>query len=322
MLGGVILFYLFGRDQQVLAILSFGYGILQEAITMPSVGQPSITLGLVLLAIAFGKIVTTSLTIGSGGSGGVFGPSMVIGGCGGGAFGIFLHRLWPAMAPHPASFVVIGMAGFFAAAAKTPFSTLVMVSELTGSYSLLLPTLWVCALAVLFSDEQSIYISQVESPSRSPAHQTDFIRVMLSGLTVEQFVNQDRKVPLVRPEEQLDGVFQQFASNAHTVLPVVDADENLLGVISLEEAYLAVQFLNLRPVALAADLMRNDVLRLNLNDPIDHAMALFAENDLLELPVVKGTDQHVVGIVSRSDISRAYLRQVQGQGPITSGTSS
>ena len=56
----------------------------------------------VLLAIALGKIATTSLTIGSGGSGGVFGPSMVIGGCGGGALGILLHNLWPALVPHPA----------------------------------------------------------------------------------------------------------------------------------------------------------------------------------------------------------------------------
>ncbi len=68
------------------------------------------------------------------------------------------------------------MAGFFAAAAKTPFSTLVIVSEMTGNYNLLLPTLWVCALAFLLSDEQSIYSSQVESRSRSPAHQGDYVR--------------------------------------------------------------------------------------------------------------------------------------------------
>ena len=208
-----------------------------------------------------GKILTTSLTIGSGGSGGVFGPSMVIGGCGGGAFGIFLHRLWPAMAPHPNAFVVIGMAGFFAAAAKTPFSTIVMVSELTGSYSLLLPTLWVCALTFLLSDEQSIYSSQVDSRSRSPAHQTDFVRVMLSGLTVKQFVNQNRQVPMVHPDEPLNSVFSQFESNAHTVLPVVDADRKLIGVISLEEAYIAVNVSNLRPIVLAADLMRRTCCR-------------------------------------------------------------
>ena len=139
---------------------------------------------MVLLAVALGKILTTGLTIGSGGSGGVFGPSMVIGGCGGGALGIVLHRLWPALVPHPATFVIVGMAGFFAAAAKTPFSTLVIVSEMTGNYNLLLPTLWVCTLAFLLSDEQSIYSSQVESRSRSPAHQGDYVREVLAGLRV------------------------------------------------------------------------------------------------------------------------------------------
>src|SRR5437016_1885197 len=118
-------------------------------------GKSSLSLAGVLLAVSLGKIATTGLTIGSGGSGGVFGPSMVIGGCGGGALGIFLHWLWPPLAPQPASFVIVGMAGFFAAAAKTPFSTLVMVGELTGNYNLLLPTLWVCSISFLLADEQS-----------------------------------------------------------------------------------------------------------------------------------------------------------------------
>ena len=85
------------------------------------------------------------------------------------------------LVPHPASFVIVGMAGFFAAAAKTPFSTLIIVSEITGGYHLLLPALWVCALAFILSDEQSIYSSQVESRSRSPAHQGAYVRQVLAG---------------------------------------------------------------------------------------------------------------------------------------------
>ena len=149
-----------------------------------------------LLAIALGKILTTSLTIGSGGSGGVFGPSMVIGGCGGGALGMLLHHFWPGLVPHPASFVIVGMAGFFAAAAKTPFSTLIIVSEMTGGYNLLLPALWVCALAFILSDEQSIYSAQVESRSRSPAHQGSYVREVLAGARVSQFLKAGQSVSL------------------------------------------------------------------------------------------------------------------------------
>jgi CIC family chloride channel protein len=98
---------------------------------------------------------------------------MVIGGCGGGALGVALESMWPAFAPHPAAFAVVGMASFFAAAAKTPFSTLVMVSEMTGGYRLLLPALWTCVISFMLSSEQSIYSAQVEDRSQSPAHDGD-----------------------------------------------------------------------------------------------------------------------------------------------------
>ena len=155
---GLLLYYLAGGQEQVLAVLAFGYSAIQDAMTQDA----GVVAGL-LLVIALGKIVTTGLTIGSGGSGGVFGPSMVIGGCGGGALGMVLHHHWPWLVPHPASFAIVGMAGFFAAAAKTPFSTIIIVSEMTGGYRLLLPSLWVCGLSYILSDEQLIYSSQVES---------------------------------------------------------------------------------------------------------------------------------------------------------------
>ncbi|HLY11882.1 MAG TPA: chloride channel protein [Planctomycetota bacterium] len=162
---GVGLYYMTGRENDALAVLSFGYNALQRAMD----GDGSTTAG-ILLIIALGKILTTSLTIGSGGSGGVFGPSMVIGGCGGGALGILFHRAWPSLVPHPASYVILGMGGFFAAAAKTPFSTLIIVSEMTGSYHLLLPAIWVCVLSFMLSDEHSLFRSQVENRAASPAH--------------------------------------------------------------------------------------------------------------------------------------------------------
>ncbi len=208
---GLGLYYALGQEQQVLAVLSFGYGSLQNALTSPAAEAGGLNFALVLLCVALGKIVTTGLTIGSGGSGGVFGPSMVIGGCGGGALGITLHHLWPALAPHPAAFVVVGMAGFFAAAAKTPFSTLVIVGEMTHGYDLLLPTLWVCSIAFLFSDEQSIYSSQVESRSRSPAHLGDYVREVLAGMRVAQFLTPDSPVPALRPGEKLDAVITKLS---------------------------------------------------------------------------------------------------------------
>jgi CIC family chloride channel protein len=310
---GVALYYLLGREQRVLAVLSFGYGSLQDAMTVSPAAENSLSLGVVLLAIAVGKILTTGLTIGSGGSGGVFGPSMVIGGCGGGALGIFLHRLWPALVPHPASFVIVGMAGFFAAAAKTPFSTLVIVSEMTGNYNLLLPALWVCALTFLLSDEQSIYSSQVESRSRSPAHQGDYVRDVLRGLKVEHFLTPQQHVPVLHPGNSLETVIERLGSTSYMGLPVTNDQGDLLGVVTLEQVHLASRFPSLRPIVLAADLMRADVVPLRPGDALDRALELFVENDLLELPVVDNTPQkRVIGIVKRADVSSTYLRHVHG----------
>lgn len=167
---GVSLYFLLAKDPQVLGVLGTGYGALQSAMTAGVSGSTDLVLARVLLAIALGKILTTSLTIGSGGSAGVFGPSMVIGGCGGGALGLWLHAWRPDVMPHPVSCALVGMAGFFAAAAKAPISTLAFVMEMTGSFGLLLPTLWVSVLAFLFSDRQSLFHSQVDRRAHSEVH--------------------------------------------------------------------------------------------------------------------------------------------------------
>jgi CIC family chloride channel protein len=148
------------KNEESLSLLAFGYGVLQHALDAPA----SASIGASLLAlIALGKIVTTSSSIGSGGSAGVFGPSMVIGGCAGGAVGIALHALFPNVVQQPAAFVVVGMAGFFAGVAKTPISSLVMVSEITGSYSLLVPSMWVCVLTFAMSKRWNLYSKQIAS---------------------------------------------------------------------------------------------------------------------------------------------------------------
>jgi len=307
---GVAVYFVFQGDAQVLAVLATGYGGLQDALSRSPEESQGLWLMTVLAAIAVGKILTTGLTIGSGGSGGVFGPSMVIGGCGGGALGMAIHEIWPAMVPHPAAFMVVGMAGFFAAAAKTPFSTLVIVSEMTGSYSLLLPTFWVCTLAFLLSDEQSIYSAQVDGRMQSPAHRGEFLRGVLSDQTVRDFMRPIPELQRVAPAELLPAVFARLDQLPHATLVVVD-DGRLAGMITVEEAYQAVPLRNLPLVAVAADVMRTDVVPLAESDSIDRALELFAQNQLLELPVVAGEDNHVQGIVRRSEIAIAYVKRIR-----------
>jgi CIC family chloride channel protein len=299
---GLALYFLIG-DRLVLSVLSFGYGVLQKGLNP----HTEVTV-LVLLTVAFGKIITTGLTIGSGGSGGVFGPSMVIGGCGGGAIGLLFQTQWPGL--DPGSFVIVGMAAFFAAAAKTPFSTLVIVSEMTGDYNLILPTLWVCTFAFLLSDDQSLYRSQVESRSRSPAHQGTFVRQALAGVTLGSFLKSEWNGPWVRAGDPLPVVMERFLSPDTTVLPVVDLEQRLLGVISMEELIVALQADVAQTLLLATDLMR-PVKPLKPNDTLERAQELFVENDLPALPVIDpGNNKRLMGMVRRYEIANAYLQRL------------
>lgn len=293
-------------DEQVLSVLSFGYGGLQNAIANETTAGAG-----VLLAIALGKILTTSFTIGSGGSGGVFGPSMVIGGCGGGALGIVLHHFWPELVPHPASFVIVGMAGFFAAAAKTPFSTIVIVSEMTGGYHLLLPALWVCVLGFVLSDEQSLYSHQLETRSRSPAHRGTFVRALIGPSVVGDHVKPAGSFPVLAPADSLESVTDRLTGSRFDILPVIDETRRLLGIVSLDDVLAASQ--DPADATTVRDLMRTDVTPLVPEESVDAALRSFVEHDVLALPVVDDLrHRELIGLVKRFDVSSAYLHSIHG----------
>jgi CIC family chloride channel protein len=217
------------------------------------------------------------------------------------------------LAPEPASFVVVGMAGFFAAAAKTPISTLIIVSEMTGGYRLLLPTLWVAVIGFMLSDERSIYRSQLESRSRSPAHQGTYVRQLLADVRISQFLAPGTTTPTLRPQDPLPVIVRRFAVSACAVLPVADEEKRLLGVIDVEELQFAVQAQDLQTWVVAEDLMRTDVTPLTPVDPLDRALQLFVENNLSALPILNDLQQRqVIGMVRRSDVGSAYLRRLHG----------
>ncbi len=151
-------------------LLEGGYSWIQAAIDGRLVGS-------LLLFLCFGKILTFALTIGSGGSGGVFAPSLYTGAMLGGFFAHTFHQ-------QPAAFVVVGMAAVFGAAARVPIATLLMVTEMTGGYTLLVPA----SLAVMLSSliqsllsarlkYRSLYEAQVPSRPYSPAHYMEQVRI-------------------------------------------------------------------------------------------------------------------------------------------------
>lgn len=171
-------------------ILGGGYGWIQEAID----GRIAVSL---LIILVFVKMIVFSLTVSSGGSGGVFAPSLFVGAMLGGSLAQVFHL-------HPAAFVVVGMAALFGGAARVPFATLIMVTEMTNGYSLLAPA----ALAVLISfvvqgalarrvKYKSLYEAQVPGRADSPAHHVEHLRIALDLL-------QRRRIPTQAEVGHLD----------------------------------------------------------------------------------------------------------------------
>jgi len=117
------------------------------------------------------KVVATSFTVGSGGSGGVFAPALVCGGALGAATGLFFEWVLPStVGVHPASFALVGMAGFLASAVRIPMTSIVIVAEISGNHGLLLPAMWVCGIAFWLNDSWSLYRSQPHNRFSSPVH--------------------------------------------------------------------------------------------------------------------------------------------------------
>lgn len=133
-------------------------------------------------------LACAACALAAAGAGGAASP---VQGCLGGAFGMVFHHAWPALVPNPASFAIVGMAGFFGGIAHAPISTVVMVSEMTGNYRLLVPALWVCAITFLLTQRVSLYRKQVAGWSQSGAHRHE----MLAGLIHDRRVRDAMRAP-------------------------------------------------------------------------------------------------------------------------------
>ena len=156
-------------------VLGTGYELIRTAFLDDAQGLVQIrgawmAAGLFFAVFVF-KVMATSFTVGSGGSGGVFGPALVCGASLSAACGAAFSAMFPAsFGIHPASVALVGMAGFLAATIRTPITAVIMVAELSGNHALLLPTMWVCGLAFAFNNGWSLYRSQVHSRESSPLH--------------------------------------------------------------------------------------------------------------------------------------------------------
>lgn len=299
------LFYGFGKDRDILAVLSTGYGTLQKGLESP--GDVTVQ---VLLVVGMFKILTTSLTIGSGGSGGVFGPSMVIGGCTGLSVGKAVEHFWPGFV-NPGAFGVVGMAGFFAGCAHAPISTIIMVSEMTGSYRLLLPSMWVSTLCFLLCQRVSLYRKQVANRLESPAHRGDFLVDVLEGITVGDVYRTDRQFERVPESMTLAEIVQLLSRTHQHYFPVVDAEGRMVGIFSDNDVRRYIFDETIWQLADASDIMISKFLSVTPDEDLNSSLQKFTRVNIDELPVLDAEDNgKLLGMLRRKETIGAYNRRV------------
>lgn len=256
---------------------------------------------LLLLAIAIAKIVATAFTVGSGGSGGVFGPSLFIGGVLGAMFAGICELLFPGAVRVPEMFILVGMAAFFAGAAKAPIAGVVMVCEMTGSYSLLPGLMIAAVMHIAFSRPWTIYKSQVLNKFASPAHRCDMDIDVLQVTSVGE-VMEPREIKRLDAGSPLSDALKLIDLNC--VYPVYDRDE-YAGILDMH----AVKSTFLSSPELARHLLVSDctVRAPMLVDAMDlhAALKVFTRVEIDEL-CVKDRQGNLVGTLSHSAIFRAY----------------
>ena len=231
-----------------LPAIGTGYGFVQSALLTDgpltpelsrlAEGLPRVGIGL-LLGIAVLKTVTTSFTVGSGGAGGLFGPAIVIGGALGGAVGLAMQRLLPSWGLSVGAFTIIGMVSFFACVAKTPLSIILMVSEMTGNYGFIVPSMFICILAYVLNRDVRLYRSQLPNRFDAPVHRGEMISGILSNLRASDIIAVApgayaslAAFSSVRRDEPLTTIARKLAETDEPLFPVVDEDGAIVGTIS------------------------------------------------------------------------------------------
>jgi len=272
-------------------VLGTGYGQVQASLDRQQLGLPL----WVVLAVPFAKILATSLSIGSGGSGGIFGPGMVIGGATGAALWRLLLLL--GLAPHdPVPFVIVGMTACFGAIAHAPLAVMLMVAEMTGNLALLAPAMVAIAFAVLVVGDTTIYRSQLGTRADSPSHRFSFGLPASSSVALRDVMARPRLVlPAETPAAE---ALCQLRTWDLPGAPVVNSDGAFIGSVHATRLAERAQQRPDLPVGRLADV---EAMTVPVDAALDAGVDAVSTSHRGWVPVLD-SDMRVVGIVASSDL--------------------
>ncbi len=282
-------------------VMSGGYGVIQQALN----AQLPIKL---MLTLAVLKIIATSFTISSGGSGGVFGPSLFIGAMLGGVVGQISHEYYPQIVTHPGAFAVVGMGAFFAGVAKAPIGALLMVAEMTGGYAVVVPLMFTSVVTLLLSKRWSLYEKQVHNKFHSPAHRTDAVINVLQTLTVADIYRRDAPVTSLPEDMTFAELKRLLTRTQESFFPVVDDYVRLRGILSLPNLH-AILFEDCLSDLLVVGELSSPAVYVLPEESLYDSLIKFIQSGYGRLPIVS-EDGSLLGLLRLDEVMTAYHREI------------
>jgi len=305
---GVIGLYGYGLFGLGNGLFGVGYGYADSPVDLALASN--IGLGM-LFAMLFLKMLATSITIGSGGSGGVFAPSLFIGSMLGGAFGEVTHRLFPAITAPSGAYALVGMGAVFAGAARAPITAIIMLFEMTRDYTLILPLMLAVVISTLVArnlGRESIYTLKLVRRGID-IHRREEADI-LGAISVNEVMTRD--FPTILPSMSVSELINELHQSGHHGFPMVDERGRFCGCVALEDVEAAMSRRD--PTLTAGDIATKSPIVAYPDQSIRDALAQFGGRDVGRIPVVdRNNPQKLVGILRRHDIVRAYTRAVGNQ---------
>ena len=286
--------------------LLVGYGHL--AVRLEVFGRmPWYALG----ALALGSILATSITLNTGGSGGLFTPSLYVGAATGGAFGVALAHLMPNATIRPEAYAIVGMGALVAASTHAPITGILLVFEMTNDYALVLPLMLATVISFLVArrlEPDSLYSGWLRRRGERIEHGAD--ETTLSALHVRDAFDEHARIMTER--ENVGQLLEHLGRDDQMIFPVVDDEGRLCGIIDLADiGRVAKDYGNLSALVLAIDLAHPSETVLPDESLLD-ATRRMGVRGVSALPVLDAPGGKVIGLLSRHHVLAAYERSVAG----------
>jgi CIC family chloride channel protein len=284
-------------------VLGVGYGGIDKALSAAYAGW-------FLLLLAVVKILATSITIGSGGSGGIFAPSLFLGAMTGGFFGSLMHQAFPMVTASSAAYAIVGMGAVVAGTTHGPLAAILILFEMTGNYKIILPLMITCIVSNLAAGQllkESIYTLKLIRKGID-LRQGKEVNV-LKSIRVGDVMN--TRVERVYEGTGLEELAEVISMSKYNSFPVVDAMNRLTGIVSFYDYSEALFNEDLRGLIIAKDIATPAVVTITTRDSLYDALEKITPRDFSILPVVAPDDaSRLVGVLSRRDVIGAYDKAV------------